>query len=140
MAETSFNAVRKGIITKLKQLYPDVEIYGEAIPQGFQEPSFFVKMFPSSETKIMDNRYKRYQTFDVHYFTDAPYVNDDLHEMAERLYNQLETITVNGDELLGTKMEHEIVDGVLHFNVSFNIFVYKPVPKNPFMEELTIKR
>lgn len=140
MAITSFNAVRKGVIQKLKQFYPEIKVYGEEISQGFKAPCFFIEMFPTSESRVMGNRYKRYHAFDIHYFSDANDTNDDLHEMAERLYNQLEFITVNDDDLMGTKMEHRIIKGVLHFFVHFNTFIYKQIERAPFMGELIIKR
>ncbi|KYG90381.1 hypothetical protein A0U40_18270 [[Bacillus] sp. KCTC 13219] len=140
MASTSFNAVRKSIIKQLKQAYPEMKVHGEGIAQHFQAPCFFVEMFPTAESKVLGNRYKRYHAFDIHYFSNEHDKNDDCHEMAEQLYNQLENITVNDDILMGTKMEHRIAEGVLHFIVHFDTFVYKAVEKAPFMEVLKTGR
>lgn len=142
MAVISFNAVRKAVIATIKQSFPDMDVYGEEISQGFQEPCFFVKLFPASQKQIMDNRYQRYHAFDIHYFPiidDENYVNDDMHDMAEQLYQILEYINVNGDQCRGTKMEYEIVDGVLHFFVHYNFFVYKEREKE-YMEELILRQ
>lgn len=138
VAETSFNAVRKGVISALDQHFPDTRIYGDEISQGFQEPCFFVKLFPGSEKRIRGNRYKRYHAFDIHFFSNAEDINDDLHEMAEKLYSVLEYIDVNGDFCAGTEMEHEIVDGVLHFFVHFNLFVMKETEPLDEMDGLAI--
>lgn len=139
MATTSFNAVRKGVIAKLKQSFPNIErVYGEEIAQGFKEPCFFVKLFPASQKRIVGYRHQRFHAFDVHYFTDEQYPNDALHEMAEQLYGVLEHITVNGDLLAGAKMEHEISEGVLHFFIHFDMTVYQEKPVIPLMEELSV--
>lgn len=139
VAKTSFNDVRNGVISTLDQWFPEKRIYGEEISQGFQEPCFFVKIFPSSEKRIVGNRFKRFHAFDIHYFSDAVDVNDDFNDMAEQLYTVLEYITVNGDLYTGTQMEHEIVDNVLHFFVHFNVVVYKEQPPVPLMESLALE-
>lgn len=137
MAVTSFNTVRKAVIAQLKQSFPDMDVYGEDISQGFNEPCFFVKLFPGSEKQVMGNRYIRYHAFDVHYFPlSEDGAIDEMHDMAEQLYQLLEYLNVNGDLCRGTKMEHEIVNGVLHFFVHYDMYVYKTVEQSEFMDEI----
>ena len=47
--------------------------------------------------------------------------------MAERMYECLEYVTIDGDSkpIKGIKMKHEVVDGVLHFFVNYDCFVYR---------------
>lgn len=51
---------------------------------------------------------------------------------------QLEFITLpNGDLVHGTGMNYEIVDGVLHFYVNYNLTLIKPTENTP-METLAV--
>lgn len=122
---TSANLVRKAVISKLDFHFPDYRIYGEEVAQGFQEPCFFVKLFPVEQTQIMGRRYMRHHLFDVHYFPSSDYKNEDMHDMAEKLYGMLEYIAT--PPIRGTKMKHEVHQDVLHFFVEYNFGVYKPI-------------
>lgn len=137
MGEITINNVRDAVVTVLGEQFPDIEIYGEEIKQGFTEPCFFVKLFPVAQDREFGRRYKRYHAFDIHYFpeseTDA---NEEMHDMAEQLYACLEYIQVNSSLCRGHGMKHEIVDGVLHFFVNYDFHVLKPVPEVPAMQSL----
>lgn len=124
---TSFNTVRKAVISKLSTHFPhpDYRIYGEEIAQGFQEPCFFIKLFPVEQTQILGRRYARQHLFDIHYFPASDYINDEMHDMAEQLYEILEYIS--DPPIRGTKMKHEVHQDVLHFFVEYNFDVYKPI-------------
>lgn len=138
MAVVTINTVRKAVIAKLKSQFPDMDVYGEEIAQGFQEPCFFVKLFPVSQTQVVGNRYMRYHSFDIHYFSNAEYENDDMHDMAEQLYELMEYIGTEDNLHRGTEMKHEIQEGVLHFFVDYNFHVSKVVQKE-FMEDLEFR-
>lgn len=128
MTPVTVNSVRKAVISKLNSCFPSPEyrIYGEEIAQGFQEPCFFIKLFPIEQTQVMGRRYLRKHLFDIHYFPESDNANDDMHDMAEQLYEAMEYIGSNA-LMRGTKMKHEIHDGVLHFFVEFNFHVRKHV-------------
>ena len=38
---------------------------------------------------------------------------------------------------MGTKRKYEVVDGILHFLVNYDLFVYKVAEPVPFMEEVS---
>jgi len=130
------NIVRDSVISALKQHFPSTRIYGEEIKQGFEEPCFFVKLFPVSQGQVVGRRYKRMHSFDIHYFGES---NEEMHDIADQLYDRMEYIPVNEDLLRGTKMNHEIVDDVLHFFVNYDFHVYKEIPVEELMENLTVK-
>lgn len=139
MQVITFNGIRKGVIGTLKKRFPMPKVYGEEIAQGFQEPCFFVKLFPVAQNQVMGRRYKRYHSFDIHYFPESSEgANDEMHDMAEQLYDLLEYLEVEGDLYRGTKMKHEIISGVLHFFVDYDFYVYKKAEEIPLMEQLTI--
>ena len=129
------NAVRDSVITALDQSFPDIKKYGEEIKQGFEEPCFFVKLFPVSQDQIIGRRYLRNHAFDIHYFAKT---NEALHDMADQLYDKMELIGLDDGLARGTKMRHEIVDCVLHFFVNYNFHVYKESDVVDPMEILTV--
>lgn len=129
------NNVLDGVILKLSQSFPSATIYAEEIKQGLIEPCFFVKLFPVAQDKEFGRRYKRYHTFDVHYFPlSKEDANAEMHGVAEKLYDTLEWISGPHH---GLKMNHEIVDGVLHFFVSYDFHVMRPKQDYPKMKTLT---
>lgn len=125
--------VRVGVISALDAQCPTTPIYGEEIRQGFQEPCFFVKLLQGEHSQVLGRRYARTHSFDIHYFTGT---NGDLHAMAEQLYGCLETIQAAGSTCRGQGMSHEIVDGVLHFLVSYDFHVLRERPEVPIMQDV----
>lgn len=127
------NDVRNGVIAALVSLYPGVKVYGEEIKQGLVEPWFFVKVLTTGQSREVNRRYKRSNSFDVHYFAKT---NEELHEMAESLYGGLEYVTYDGKIYRGSGMTHEIVDRVLHFFVDYNFHVIRDKPDEVKMQTL----
>lgn len=121
------NMVRHAVIEKIHSFFPTYKKYGEEIVQGFQAPCFFIKLFPVENTQVMGRRYTRQHVFNVHYFPVTDYANDEMHDMAERLYEILEYIAPTTALIRGTKMKHEIHDNVLHFFVEYKFDVYKTI-------------
>lgn len=59
--------------------------------------------------------------------------------VASDLFEALEHITlINGDLMHGTKMNYEVIDGVLHFFVNYNAIVKKLVTPEDNMETVKI--
>lgn len=126
------------MITALATHFPNVEVYGEEIKQGLEEPCFFVKLFPVVQDREVGSRYKRYHSFDIHYFPQSE-TNEEMFEIAERLMEQLEYIPIGTGLCRGTKMEHEIISGVLHFKVDYDIHVRREKKTEPYMQTLKQK-
>lgn len=131
--------VRDGIISTLHQQFPDIPIRGEEIKQGFVAPCFFVRTLDTAQDREVDRRYKRYHSFDIHYFPVSEVdANQEMLGMAEQLYGLLEYITPSGSLIRGTGLRHEIVDGVLHFFVNYVFHVMRdkePVPPMQTMKQ-----
>ena len=62
---------------------------------------------------------------------------DKCYAVGERLFSCLEYLDVGGDLVMGTKRKYEVVDGILHFFVNYDLFVYKVAEPVPFMEEVS---
>lgn len=135
------NNLIDGISIKLNQVFGDgVDIYSETVKQGLKEPCFFITVLNPSQSKMIKGRYFRQHPFDVHYFpTESDKKNEEMQRVASDLLDGLEYITLtNGDLVHGTNMNYEIVDGVLHFFVQYNMFV-KKIEVVDDMETLTIE-
>lgn len=132
----TINDVRNGVFIALKVCFPDFKRYGEEIKQGLTSPCFFVRLLSAQQDREVGRRYKRFHSFDVHYFAKN---NEDAHGVAERLYGCMEYISVGGGICRGHRMRHEIVDGVLHFFVDFDFHVMRSVDPEPPMNRMTLK-
>lgn len=134
------NNLIDGISIKLNQVFGDgFRIYSEDVKQGLTEPCFFIAVLNPSQVSMIGKRSFRQHPFDVHFFPAVQDNNAELQGMASDLYEALEYLTLtNGDVVRGTSMNHEVVDGVLHFFVQYNMFIHKvEVPGDP-METLTV--
>lgn len=117
------NDIKNAISIQLYQVF-GYEIYSKRVEQGLEEPCFFIQVLSPSRKQIIGNRYFLEVSIDVLYFPSVQGDNDELDEVGSSLFNDLEYITmVNGDQLRGTKMSYEKFDGVLHFFVSYGMFV-----------------
>ena len=132
------NEIINGISLKLNQVFGDgVEIYGDTdIVQGLAEPCFFIALLNPSQTKMVGHRYFRENPFNVQYFPRNAEDNIELHDVASELFEVLEYITLpNGDVLHGTAMSYDIVGGVLHFRVNYNLYIMRNItPEEPMTE------
>lgn len=134
------NEIINGISVKLNQVFGDgYEIYADNdVVQGLNEPCFFISVLQPSQTNFLGQRYFREHPFDVHYFPKTSGDNVELQAMGSELFDALEYITLlNGDSVHGTSMNYEVVDGVLHFKVNYNLFLRKEEIKDS-MESISI--
>lgn len=132
------NEIVKGISKKLHETFgSEYAIYKENIPQGFKEPCFFIQHVQTFSNRKLANRYFRENQFDVMFFPkDDNKKNFNTHEVSESLFLSLEYIFVLDNLVRGVKMSPEIVDGVLHFFVNYDMFVKRPDEENNHMESL----
>lgn len=109
----------------------DYKIYTEDVKQGLTEPCFFIYCVNPTHTlylglKDSPQRYYRENQFCIQYFpADAQGKKEECNTVAERLEFCLEWITVADDLVMGSKMQYEVVDGILFFFVNYNLFVRK---------------
>lgn len=134
------NKLIDGISIKLNQVFGDKKrIYDGSVEQGLKEPCFLITILNSSQTQKIGLRYFRQHSFDIHYFPSIRDDNNELQGMGSDLFDALEYVTIeNGDLVRGTKMNYEVVDGVLHFFVNYNMFVTKIEVPEDSMETLTV--
>jgi len=136
------NKIIDGISIKLNQTFGDkYNIYTETVKQGFKEPCFFIMVLNSEETPMMGTRYFREYSLDIHYFPrNRNDKNDEIIEVAEKLFDALEYVTIdNGNKIRGLKRNYEIVDDVLHFFITYKVFIRKIDTLTDNMENLQVK-
>ena len=115
------NEIIDGISVALADAFDGITIYSESVAQDLQEPCFFILNLTSREVRLVGNRAQRNMAFDIHYFPESNLSPKyECQSIAERLYPVMREIALlDGSKVLGLNLNHDIVDGVLHFNVEF---------------------
>ncbi len=111
--------------------------YKEEKKQDLEEPCFFIQCLNPTQRLFLNKRYFRKNQFCIQYFPETGDKNEECLAVAERLLECLEYLTVNSDLVMGTKMHYEVIDGILHFFVNYDMFVYKIAETVPIMEEVS---
>lgn len=133
------NSIIESISITLNAEFGDrCKTHREAKRQGLIEPCFFIQCLNPTENLFFWKRYFRQNQFCIQYFPeDKIHGNQECYAVAERLFSCLEYLDVVGDLVIGTKMKYEVVDGILHFFVNYDLFVYKVAESVPVMEEVS---
>jgi hypothetical protein len=115
----------------------DFKIHMEEIRQGLEEPCFFITRLNTSSERFPGKRYKITTPLHIQYFPKGRETQRECNDVADRMYDCLEYVTAPGDDkpVMGTKMRHEVVDGVLNFFVNYDFFVQK-AEQTDAMEEM----
>ncbi len=103
------------------------EIHMEEIRQGLKEPCFFISCLNPTVELFRGKRYYRTHQFCIQFFPETEEKRHECNAVAERMWRCLEYVTRDGEErpMRGTKMRYELADGVLHFFVNYDCFVYR---------------
>ena len=129
-----------GISEAINQEFGDgYDIYTESIEQGLEEPCFSILCLNPTNDLFLGKRYKRINQFMIQFFPASDEKNKECNTVMERLFDCLEIITVQGDLTRGTKMNGEMVDGVLNFQVNYDMFVYKVESLDNKMDSYSVK-
>lgn len=133
------NEVYTGIAERLESIFEDkLPVYFDSLPQGFAAPCFFIQLLSASHELRLWNRYELVLNFDIMYFPMNERENDviELNTRAYSLLYGLEYIPLDGGEVRGTDINYKIEDGVLHFFISYHIFILKTSERSPLMQRL----
>lgn len=131
------NEIRAAIAECLDGLVPEAEIYMGDIAQGFTGPCFFILASSSEQKQVIKDRYVRQHVFDVQYFPRDTYLPAaELGKAEALLWMALEYVELADGPIRGTEMRTQIMDGVLHFFVQYDVFVMKKQKQLPVMEKL----
>ena len=133
------NDIITGIAKALGNTFgSEYRVYENDVKQGLTEPCFFIATLKPEQTPLLGDRAIWRNPLDIHYIPKDGGTNEELYNVAEYLMYGLRYITTpKGDTLRGTSISYEVVDGVLHFFVNYNVVVN--IPKElPTMETLTV--
>lgn len=133
------NSIIESISISLKAEFGDkYKIHREVKRQGLIEPCFFIQCLNPTEELFFWKRYFRQNQFCIQYFPENKlHEKEECYAVAERLFSCLEYLDVGSDLVMGTKRKYEVVDGILHFFVNYDLFVYKVAESVPVMEEVS---
>lgn len=130
--------IMNGIASALDDEYGH-PVYTEHTKQGLTEPCFYIRLVTSNEDQIIGTRYNRRQTFDVHYFPASDLEpGQEVHSVLERLYTLLEYVQMGTDLVKGRRMRHEVIEGVLHFFVDYDLVLLKQSTPDDPMDDVHI--
>lgn len=133
------NETMTGIARKLNATFGNgYEIYIDEVKQGLKEPCFLLICLTGRQQQEIGPTYNREQAFDLHYFPKAKNYTAEVNGVVDALNMELEYITVDGALIRGSKMKHQVIDGVLHFLVNYDLRIRKVIDPDPVMEDLEI--
>ena len=134
------NEIIKGVSMKLNATFGNrYRAYENDVKQGLKPPCFFIGVLKPELSPLVGRRYLSTNPLDIRFIPPDGGRNTEMFSVAAELLEALEYITLSdGDMLRGTGMSYEVVDGVLHFFVSYNLTLIKPVEKIP-METLDVE-
>lgn len=139
------SSIIKGISVAINAEFGDrYTIYTESIEQGLKEPCFFISCLNPTNKVFFGERYFRTNQMCIQYIpTNTSVEKEECNAVVERLFNCLEYITVGEDPVRGSKMNSEIVDGILNFFVNYDLFIMKlkneEVAMNEILKNVAVK-
>jgi hypothetical protein len=119
------NNIINGIAGVLHRTFGDTHaIYKESVKQGLKEPCFIITTLEPTSENANNGHYLRNYPFNITFIpesdTDA---KSEMYRTAESLFLILDYINVLDNLRRGIKMRYEIVDDVLHFFVTYTMYV-----------------
>ena len=132
------NEIVNGIGLKLSKSFNGIDIHKEELEQGFEEPCFFIDLLNPSEEQIIGNRYLRSYLFDIVYFPKKK-SSEEIFEVLDKLYSVLEYIELDDGTLIrGIERSSREEDRILHFFITYEMFIYKLDEEKPKMKKLDV--
>lgn len=103
--------LKVAIRAKLTELFPEVTIYEEDLPEGYQKPAFLVTITNAVTGRGLGGRKTFQLSFDISYYSNlAGQINTDCYQKGLAL---LESFRLTGYRLKGKKSA--AAEGILHF-------------------------
>ena len=132
------NEIVNAIGLKLSENFEGIDVHREELEQGFKEPCFFIDLLNPNEKQIVGNRYLRSYLFDIVYFPENKKAQDTF-ETLDKLYSVLEYIELDDGTLIrGIEKSSREEDRILHFFITYEMFIYKLDEEKPKMKKLDV--
>lgn len=118
------NKIVQGIAVQLNSVFgDDYKIYQNDVSQGLKKPCFFILVMHVRHSPLINKHRYQQASFDIHFFPAEGGDNQTILGIADRLLETMEYIVVEGRPVLGTDMNYQTIDNVLHFFIQYNAFV-----------------
>lgn len=125
------------VIGVIQHHFPDVAVLeNESEEAAAHAPYFLVLLKKVSQEQELGRRYYRQHSFELCYCGTEEQGARALHAIAERLYDIMEYVDWDKRQLQGMGLQHEVVEGKLHFYVDYGFHVVREVQEELKMQEL----
>lgn len=109
----------------------DLPVIFDNVEQNLDPPCCIIQLLENTYEPKLSGRVYHTRPFDILYFAPEESGIQQLHYVSQILMSALEWIQVSDGPLHGTSIRSEIVDGVLHVFVDYNIFTRKFHTEDP---------
>lgn len=119
--------IKEAISNKLLELYTDITIYDEEIPQGeenspLEKPYFLITLTSQGYTKLLSSKSKVELAFDVTYYSNqSTGIKNDCIQVGQTLLTNFESL--QDYRVFGKKVE--VKENVMHFTFSLQYLEMK---------------
>lgn len=121
------NEIVNAISLKLSESFEGTDVHVNELEQGFEEPCFFIDLLNPSEKQIIGNRYLRRYLFDIAYFPKNK-SQVEIFDVLDKMHDVLEYIKLEDGTLArGLNRNSTEEDNVLHYFVTYEMFIYKVI-------------
>ena len=121
------NEIVNAISLKLSESFEGIDVHVNELEQGFEEPCFFIDLLDPSEKQIVGNRYLRSYLFDIAYFPKNK-SQTEIFDVLDKMHDVLEYIKLEDGTLMrGLNRNTMEEDNVLHYFVTYEMFIYKVI-------------
>lgn len=121
------NEIVNAISLKLSESFEGTDVHVNELEQGFEEPCFFIDLLNPSEKQIIGNRYLRRYLFDIAYFPKNK-SQVEIFDVLDKMHDVLEYIKLEDGTLVrGLNSNSTEEDNVLHYFVTYEMFIYKVI-------------
>lgn len=134
------NSIIEAVANSLYSEFGDgYKIYSDPIPQGTEEPCFFVRLLNSAIKQVMGGRYRMTNQICIQYLpSDKLNPKTEFTAVSERLMTTVDNITVGGGPIHGSGIHSEVTSEVLSFFVDYNLYVYREKNTADMMENIEL--
>lgn len=128
-----------GITVKLDSALPNVSIYTEKLPQGFQAPAIFVQFLNFDHIQQINKRWKVTPLFNIQYFPENGAVECyDASLKIQQALDDIELLNSDKTPMLARGARTEVVEGeggdiVGHNFMRFDFFLQRVTEFNPML-------
>ena len=112
----------EGIVAQIRTAYPNHQIYVDHVEQGLEQPCFFVRCVNQSHIPRLYKRHREDFLFEVLYYPEEE-IRAECETVAYSLYDFLEHIPFQSGMLRGEQRNSKVEEYVLHFFVSYSLFL-----------------